>query len=200
MSNNAFPTLPGLAWSRLKTPTFATKVQTSVSLRELRASFTPYPQWKWTLTYDILRQNGSFTELSTLLGFFLARQGSFDSFLYTDPEDNAVSAQSFGVGDGTTTAFQLQRTFGGFTEPVYNVTGTPSIFKAGTLQATPANYSIGGSGLVTFTSAPAAGAALTWTGGYAWRVRFATDSYDFEEFASQLWQLRQLVFVSVLGS
>jgi hypothetical protein len=56
--------------------------------------------------------------------------GGFDTFLFTDPDDNAVAAQTFGVGDGDQDAFQLVRTLGSFTEPVYDLNGAPSIYKA----------------------------------------------------------------------
>lgn len=55
-------------------------------------------------------------EYQELLSFLGSHFGPLDSFLFTDPEDNAASdptvqggGHCFGVGDGTTRAFQLQR-------------------------------------------------------------------------------------------
>lgn len=200
MSNLVFPgtlaNMPGLGWSVGKVPAFATKKQTSVANIELVASFTPYPVWTWTLKYNVLRQGAPYAEFETLAGFFLARQGGFDSFLYDDPTDDSVTDQSFGVGDGVTTKFQLVRTLGGFSEPIYNVNAITNIKVSGT----PTGAYTQSAGVITFSSPPAGGAALTWTGTYRWRVRFTDDTANFDNFAFAFWQLQQVSFKSVLGS
>ena len=56
------------------------------------------------------------------MGFFLQLQGQFGTFLYTDPDDNAVTGQAFATGDGATTSFTMMRSLGGFLEPVGWVT------------------------------------------------------------------------------
>ena len=43
-------------------------------------------------------------------------------------------------------------------------------------------------GLLTVTPAPGVGQALSWTGGYYWRMRFARDELDLERFLHQLYQ------------
>jgi uncharacterized protein (TIGR02217 family) len=197
MSNSVFPTLAGLAWSVTKSPMFATKVQSAVSGKELRTAYMPYPLWKFHLTYEVLRADVVNAELQSLMGFFLSRQGAYDSFLYTDPTDYSVTNQQFGTGDGSTKSFQLTRTYGGFSEPVQNVNGTPTIKDNGTTKATPADYSINSTGLVTFVTAPVSGHALTWTGSFYYRVRFLQDVADFDNFMHQLWQLKKLELQSV---
>src|SRR4051812_12387575 len=109
MSNAIFPTLAGLAWDVLKTPLWSTSVQQSVSGKEIRAQYFSTPIYRWRLSYELLRAS-AVAELQTLIGFFHARQGKFDSFLFSDPADNAVVQHGFGLGNGTTVAFQLQRT------------------------------------------------------------------------------------------
>jgi uncharacterized protein (TIGR02217 family) len=196
MSNAVFPVLPGLMWDVTRTPAFATKIQRASSGKETRIAYMTAPIWRWVLKYDVLRQNTVTTELSQLLGFFNARRGKFDSFLYTDPIDNAVVAAQIGVGDGATTVFQLTRAFGGFTENVYDLNGAASIYKNGVLQAS--GYSVSATGLLTFTAAPAAGVVITWTGSYYWRVRFDQDMAEANNFLVGLWDMKQLAFVSVL--
>ncbi len=208
MSSATFPTgLNGLNWPVIKVPRFNTIVQPSVSLWELRGSFSPYPQWEWTLGFSVLRQYGSNVEYKTLQNFYLARQGRFDSFLFDDINDDTATAEPFGTGDGSTVAFQLIRHFAtsGFSEPVYNVygasfSGAPAIYNNAVLQTPAVDYNISATGLVTFTSAPANGHALTWTGTYRWRVRFSDDSITMREFASLYWEAQQVKFLSVLGS
>lgn len=196
MSNVVFPTLAGMG-IKVRTTVLAPPVftRTTPSLREYRARDAVYPRYRRVLSYEVLRA-GAEAELQSLVGFFNQRGGSFDNFLFTVPDDNAVAAQSFGVGDGTTTAFQLVRAFGGFVEPVTAVNGTPQIFKAGVLQATPANYSIGSTGIVTFTAAPTAGQALTWTGSYYVRHRFERDQLEVERFLALLYEARSVELLS----
>ena len=198
MSNAIYPTLPGLKFGVTRTATFNTTKKTSVGGREFRAANMIYPIYRYKLAYEFLRDlRAGVDELRTLVGFFNSRQGSFDSFLFNDPDDNSVTAQSFGTGNGTTTQFQLVRTFGGFTDPVYDLNGAPQIYKAGTLQTAGTHYSIGLTGLVTFVSAPTAGQAITWTGSYYWRVRFEQDAAEVEKFMSQLWSARSVEFRTV---
>jgi hypothetical protein len=72
-----FPTLPGLAWSVTKTPTFQTRIQRAASGRELRALDYPYPLWQFALVYDFLRDNptAGYDELRTLVGFLCSAGG-----------------------------------------------------------------------------------------------------------------------------
>lgn len=129
MSTAVYPTLPTLGFSVFKTPRFSTIVQRAASGKEIRAALWAYPIWDMKLTYDVLRDDVTNNEFKQLLQFFLQRQGSFDSFYLTDPDDNAVTAQQFGVGDGATLPYQLIRTYAGFIEPVYALNGTPSIYR-----------------------------------------------------------------------
>jgi uncharacterized protein (TIGR02217 family) len=124
MSNAVFPTLPGLAWGVTKTPIWSTKVQRAASGRELRASYYSYPLWKFQLNYEVLRAN-ALAELQTLVGFFNARQGSFDTFLYEDRDDKSVTDQAFGIATPAQSQYQLVRDFGGYVEPVLAPKGTP---------------------------------------------------------------------------
>lgn len=193
MSQSVYPSLPGLKFGVIRRPIWNTSVKTTVSGREYRAANQLYPTYLYRLSYEFLRDlRTGVDELRTLVGFFNSRQGKFDTFLFTDPDDNAVTAQTFGTGNGSTRAFQLLRTFGGFNEPVYDLNGAPLIYNAGVLQTVTTHYTVSATGLVTFVTAPANGNALTWTGSYYWRCRFEQDAEDFEKFLSQLWQLRQV--------
>jgi uncharacterized protein (TIGR02217 family) len=197
MGNSVYPTLSGLGWSVIKTPLWSTVVQQSVSGKEVRTALQLFPRYKFQLTYEVLRASAAYPEYQTLIDFFNARQGPYDDFLFADPNDNAVAAQQFGTGDGTTTAFQLLRPLkaGGYLEPVQNLNGTPSIYKAGVLQ--PSGFTVGATGIVTFGTAPASGAVLTWTGNYYFRCRFVNDSAEFEQFMQDLWRLGKIEFISV---
>ena len=200
-----FPALPGLAWSVTKTPTFQTRIQRAASGRELRVLDYPYPLWQFALVYDFLRDNpaAGYDELRTLLGFFMLCQGAFGTFLFRDPSDCQVLRQPIGVGNASTTAFQLQRSMGtalpggGFLEPIIAPDVVGAIYCNGITQD-PSTYSVDpNTGLVTFGLAPAVGLIITVDFTYYFRCRFLDDKYDFENFMHRLWQLKKLTFISV---
>jgi uncharacterized protein (TIGR02217 family) len=197
MSNFIFPTLPGLGWSVIKTPKWSTKIQEAVSGKELRSAWFAAPKYTFRLSYEILRGDSVNLELQTLLGFFNARQGSFDSFLYSDPADNSVTAQSIGTGNGIETVFALVRTFGGNVEPAMNINAISGIYLNGTASSA---YTVDGYGNVTFNAAPGSGVAITWSGTYYYRCRFVKDTSEFDNFMYQLWALKELEFVGSLGN
>jgi uncharacterized protein (TIGR02217 family) len=197
MSTAVLPTISTVIWAIKKTPTFSTLVQRSTSGKELRAALMSYPQWEFEMSYELLRDDVANNELKNMMSFFLARQGSFDNFNYLDPDDNTVTTQIFGAGDGVTTTFQLARTFNGaFTEPVFRTVSAPSIFDNASLRTVVTHYNINAEGLVTFVTAPAAGHVLTWTGQFYFRVRFKDDANDFEQFMQHIWQLKSIKFCS----
>ncbi len=133
MSNLAYPTLPGLGWPITKTSEWSTTKQRAASGKELRSSLYANPLLHWELKYHYLKNTGSApTALNTLLDFFDRHGGDFDSFLFTDPDDNAVVSQAFGLGDGTTKNFQLSRQLvsGGFNAAIRNPNVISSIFRS----------------------------------------------------------------------
>lgn len=208
MSNSVFPALTGIGWPVIKRPAWNSRIQRAVGGRETRISLMSLPIWRWTVLHNYLGQDADNSDYATLADFFNARQGQYDSFLYSDPTDSTIAdtspatRQVFGTGNGATVAFQLVRslTSGGLREPIYNVHAAPKIYVANVLKTVGTDYTLSGTGLVTFTSAPAGAVALTWSGSYYWRCRFDQDSADFSNFASGFWEQTGLSFVSVLGS
>lgn len=197
MSNAVFPVMPGLTWDITRIPVWSTTVKTSVSGREFRSANFSYPRYRYKMVYSVLRQTAAFPEMAQLAGFFNACGGSFDSFLLTDPDDNTVTLQAIGLGDGANKLFQLVRSFGGFVEPVYDVNGTPSIYINGVLRTVGTDYTISSSGLVTFVVAPGAGLVVAFSGSYYRRMRFEQDTAEFTQFMQKLWSLQTLQLLSV---
>ena len=204
MSSAVYPTFQGLMPTVVRAPTWTTNIQRSVSGRELRGSYQIYPVYAIELGYEFLRDGTAGTELAQLTGFYLARQGSYDSFLYSDPYDSSVIDMAFGTGDGTDPTWQLTRTYGagGFTyaEPVQNVNVLTNVKVAGVTKTLGTDYTISSSGLVTFTTAPAASAALTWTGTYYYRCRFSDDSMPFTRIFNGMWELKKIKFLASLAN
>lgn len=195
MSNAVFPVMIGLSWDIGRIPNFSTTIHMAASGRESRLSMMTYPTWTFSMKYEVLRSSAAYLELQTLCGFFLSRQGSFDSFLFTDPDDNSVTDQSFGTGDALTNKFQLLRSWGGYIEPVMNVNAITNIKVNGVTIAPTTGYTIDSAGMVTFVTTPASGATITWTGSYYYRVRFKQDAAEFNKMMRDLWELKKLELI-----
>lgn len=193
MSDVIFPSLPGQAWPVVKAPKWSTKVQTTASGRETRASFYASPRWHIKVSFAVLRQN----EMQQLAGFFNARRGSWDTFLFYDPQECQVSGQPFGLGNGVTSRFQLLRSVGGFVEPVFGLKEPPQIMRDGVLLQQGTDYTVDNMATVTFVVPPGANTELTWSGKYCFRCRFQQDQAEFEQFMSNLWALKRVELLTV---
>jgi uncharacterized protein (TIGR02217 family) len=209
MSNTLFPDLRGLAWEYTLTPTFSTGIQQAASGREVRAAFWSAPLWKISLAYEFLRDDSQhldangYSELEQLAGFFLARQGAFDSFLIDlaqltrKPLDSTVSGLPIGTGDGATSSFQLARNIAGASEQVQDPAGqSATVYVSGVRKTQGADYTIA-EGVVSFAAPPPVGAAITADFQWLWRVRFAQDQLEFSNFMHLLWECKKLELVQV---
>lgn len=199
MSNALFPTLPGLAWPVVKRPVTVSVVQTTASGKELRATMQKTPVLEWGLQYELLRTKlvlgTAYTEYEQLAGFFNARGGRRDSFLFDDVADNATTFSVFGEGDGSTTTFRLGASIGGGVVQIGAVNTVTAVYVDGV--ATGA-YTITGN-QITFSSAPGPCAELAWAGTYYYRVRFRDDALDFGNFLQYLWEGRSVWLRQVKG-
>lgn len=198
MTLPVFPSLVGVTYPVRRAPSWLTDTQRTVSGKRTALANYSYPVWNYELEYDVLRSDVTNAEWQTLLAFYNRNYGPANLWQFTDPDDGSVTAQSIGTGDGATTAFQLVRTMTGsganvFVEPVWAPTGTPTIYVAG-VHVTALTIST--TGLVTFTTAPANGAALTWTGTYNWLCRFEGNTIDVSKFANQFWEAKKIAFSS----
>ncbi len=307
MSNAIYPAFPALKFSVNKTLIAGrTLMQESISGKEFPLALWGLgsPRHQIDLTYDFVYSRQAWvaassfpvassniydtvtTDMDALRGFVMARQGMFDTFLFSDPDEDPVVQGIFGTGTGSATVFQLYDPAGGsplvageVNEIVQNVNGTPAapagswaastgygsgtkilpsnracytmagrfgnaqspgwplmftsgggtsgatepfwpsaslvgqtitdgsitwtnagvpfvIYNNGAIVATSA-YSLGSTGIVTFTSAPGNGNVLSWTGDYFYRCRFLEDSIEFEEFFSKYYAIKKLSMISV---
>ena len=158
MSTQVFPTLIGLQWKRIRTPNFENIDQEAVSGLETRIALRPYPKYQWKMDFSYLGSGNlnavSNTDYQTLAGFYNSRQGGFDSFLLTEPDDSTVTGQSIGVGTGSVATFQLERTFGGFVEPIL-APNTVSAVYLSAVSIPAAGYVAPTNGALTSTTAGA---------------------------------------------
>lgn len=203
MSTQLFPTLKGLGFDIVRTAIWGNTVEQFISGKELRINNGwTYPRYQWDLTFNFLRSASAYTEFQQLIGFYNARNGGYDSFLYQDTDDNAVAAQSIGTGNGSILTFQLLRTFGGFSEPVFAPNIVSKVYVDGVDQAgnwSVSNWGTSTPGLITFAGghAPANGKAVTADFTYYFPCRFADDKVAFNNFMHQLFNCQKLSFLSI---
>jgi uncharacterized protein (TIGR02217 family) len=194
-----FPILDGMNFFSDKSPFFPdTIVRTSATGRELRISLSDIVRWKFKVGYDYLRSDTTDKDLEKIFGFFCSRIGRFKEFHFLDPTDHTVSADEFGIGDGTTTVFQLSRTVGAgssyeFVEPIYSLSGSP-VIKIDDLETEA--FSVGSYGSITFDSAPPSGKVLTWSGQFMFLCHFSDDKMTAQQMTEALWSMDGLEFES----
>src|SRR5437868_8241292 len=108
MTNFVYPTLPGLSFPVARGSRWRRNRQPALSGKRSSISYRQYPLIHWELQYEFARDDIPVSELKAIVGLFNACKASADeTFLYTDPDFNSVTAEPFGTGNGTQTAFQL---------------------------------------------------------------------------------------------
>jgi len=149
--------LPGLAFSVHKKPGFRTRISDAASGVEIRTALMQYPRWDYELTYEFLEdRSGAESSLKTILGFFLSMFGSFDTWLFKDPDDYLCDNNLCGYSDGVTTEFPFSRVVGGYRERIGQVDTTNTVHvylqadEVRTIPATPGPYTITTTHAATF--------------------------------------------------
>jgi hypothetical protein len=189
-----FPSLRGEGFPIPRRQKWNTPKADALSGKRTRYPNWTYPQYEYEVPINFLRSKLGFTEWQQFEGFFAAVLGDGLLWAYDDPNDDSVANQSIGVGDGVSTTFQLVRTLGGFTAPVFLTNGAPSF----TVNGVPTAGTVSAYGQVTFAVAPAVGATLAWVGGNApdfyMPCRFDEEMVEFVNFASGFFSIKSLKF------
>jgi len=205
-----------------KSPVFSSIVQRPAAGKGVvAASLQPYPTWSFGFDADKIQ--GSEAALSSVLSAFMGlhavSQGRTFPFLFLDPQDSTVTqgtsamlnvtsgaATPMGtVGDGVSTQFQIARVLGGGSlivtngvgyDIIQNVKGSINVYVNGALTSL---YSISSTGVITFNTAPANGALLTWAGSFYFYCRFMKDDMDYTRVFTQnsgtdLWDIGSIEF------
>jgi len=149
-------------------------------------------------------------DLAAVVAFFEARNGRLYGFRWKDwadyksclpSETPAATDQSIGTGDGATTDFQLVKVYSSGSQSWSRTIAKPV---AGTvLVAIDGVEAISGwsvdttTGVVTFTTAPTAGAAITAGFGFDVPVRFDTDTLDVTLDIERLGSITSIPLIEV---
>jgi uncharacterized protein (TIGR02217 family) len=160
-----------------KSPVFNTVKQPTAAGITSAIALKPYPTWSFEFSLDHVKGNEAVASsvVAQFIGAFMSTCGGASLFLFQDPQCNSVMNAQFGTGDGSTTAFQLSRNINGAVDIIQNVNGAATIYVSGVHNTT---CSISSTGVVTFSTAPANGAVLTWTGYFMYACRFTEDTID----------------------
>ncbi len=164
-------------------PTFQNVIQEAISGNEQR--FAQWTKCRGTgdISYGLLNSTTTTGDFRAIAAIYRAHFGSLLPFRFKDWSDYSCTDENFGTGDGSTVAFQLTKTydpsfilgFGAgavlYVRDITLLATTPTIKVSGVTKTVVTDYNIA-NGIVTFTSAPASLAPLTWTGEFDVPVRF----------------------------
>lgn len=156
-------------------PEFQTSVVMVKSGQESRNQNWSQSRIKWDVSTAVRNR----ADLNELVAFFRAREGKAHGFRFKDWTDFSATQQNIGTGNGVLTTFQLIKIYNDglitktrtITKPV---TGTVRIYLNAVEQFSGWSVNVL-TGIVTFTSAPAAGVVITATYEFDMPARFDTD-------------------------
>lgn len=181
-------------------PRYKTDIITTDGGHEVRNSRWRYPLFEFEIQLEpaIPEADEDATDLDAidtetldeLINLFHAVGGSHGTFPFRHWRDYSAVAAPLGAGDGTTTVFQLYKTYrrGLITRTrkiLLPVTSTVIAKVAGVV--TPVTVEREG-GTITFAGAPAAAAAITADFEFDVPVRFADDELELIALADELEQ------------
>ena len=207
-----YPQLIGLGYSVKRRHIGATSIGTAAGGGEVRIGFFQYPLYEFDLTYEVLadtqtENSTTASDIRTMIGFYDSCYQNLLAFQFLCPEDNAVTAQTIGTGDGSTTVFTLQRVFGasgyGVLAPIgmLNTSKPLNVYVNGTLKTLTTDYTVNTSvpnnNFITFTSAPAESAVVSVDMQYYYWMRFLEPNIDWEEFLYQRWRTDKITLRSL---
>jgi len=164
-----------IAYGSAGGPEYSTDIVITQGGHEQRNQNWSAARLRYNVAYGVRSQ----PQLDSLIAFFRARKGRADGFRFKDWTDYNATAQSIGTGDGSATQFQLLKTYvsGSVTETrtiSKPVTGSVSVHLAGILQTSGVTISTA-TGIVTFSTPPGSGVAITASFEFDVPVRFDTD-------------------------
>src|SRR5579885_1585729 len=205
MSYPNFPKLAGLQFPIVQRPIFNNLSEQAAAGNEYRTNLQQWAIYEFDLSWDYL----SPADYLSLKGLFLSSGGNFSPFYFDHLNDDTIPSASpygFGVGDGSTTVFQLLKSVGSYIEPIGGTTNnwgtnpaTQNVIYDNGTPVSAASYSAsdGGAGsIITFNTPPASGHALTWSGTYLYLCRFKEPKLDLAQFMNLMYEQKGTTLVT----
>jgi uncharacterized protein (TIGR02217 family) len=189
-------------------PAFRNVIQEAISGNEQR--FAQWTKCRLTgdLSYGLQNSSDPLGDFRAILSLWRGHFGSLYPFRFKDWGDYIATNEVFGTGDGSRTAFQLTKTYdpqaillgtqGSFFY-VRNITLPTSITEIKIDNVVTTAYTISDSGLVTFTTAPASGKQIVWSGEFDVPVRFDSDQLPIVLSESDITSIRSIPIKEVIG-
>jgi uncharacterized protein (TIGR02217 family) len=180
-------------------PMFLTDVVSTVSGHEQRNSKWSQARAKYNVASGVKTE----TQWQALISFFRARRGKAVGFRFKDWSDYKAESVQIGVGDDSTTEFQLVKIYSSGSVAVSRtitkpVSGTVDIYVDSVLQSSGVSVDTT-TGVVTFSSAPALGEVITAEFEFDVPVRFDTDemAVSMDSFDAGNWSSIPLIEVRI---
>lgn len=158
-------------------PTYSTQVVTLMNGSERRNATWDQPRHQYTTNFN----NISKSSAQSLKQMFMVCRGQATAFRFQDPLDNEALNEDFAVGNGSTNSFQLAKVsiidgvqYFRYIYAVRNI----NIYINDILQTAGVTVDLN-RGIVNFTTPPADGSIISWSGGFDIWVRFNTDVFAF---------------------
>lgn len=119
--------------------------------------------------YRITANNLCDEDYNKILALFYNMKGSVDSFNIKDPYEFILANETLGTGDGTITQFQIYKTYTeqglSYKRKIQQMDSTTLLVEVNAVPKTlGVDYTIS-NGIITFTTAPAAGESVVLAGG-----------------------------------
>jgi uncharacterized protein (TIGR02217 family) len=190
---------PDISYGSTGGAIFSTTITTNKAGYEKR-----HQQWQAArCSYNVAHGVKSKAQLDELIAFFRAHKGRTYPFRFKDWSDYEGINQPLGIGDGTRTVFQLQKTYisGDYSDVriIHKpVSGSVVLYKDAVLQSSGVTVDYN-TGEVTFSSAPASGVQVSADFEFDVWVRFETDqlSAQLDDYGVYSWNEIPLVEVRV---
>lgn len=180
-------------------PMFLTDVVSTVSGHEQRNSKWSQARAKYNVASGVKTE----TQWQALISFFRARRGKAVGFRFKDWSDYKAESVQIGVGDDSTTEFQLVKIYSSGSVAVSRtitkpVSGTVDIYVDSVLQSSGVSVDTT-TGVVTFSSPPATDEVITAEFEFDVPVRFDTDemAVSMDSFDAGNWSSIPLIEVRV---
>ncbi|WP_339045812.1 DUF2460 domain-containing protein [Candidatus Mesenet endosymbiont of Agriotes lineatus] len=176
-------------------PEFSTDIITTHNGHEQRNINWSVARAKYNVAYGVKSDQ----QLSELIAFFRARHGKAIGFRFKDWSDYKTTGQKIGIGDGSSTTFQLVKRYESGGSAYVRVIKKPThetvkIYFNNIIKTD--GYSVDHTtGKITFIAAPSSGVLITADFEFDVPVRFDTDylSASIDNYGSSSWNDIQLI-------
>lgn len=186
MSNDVFSYTPDTPFE--EQINYLTIVSESESGKEMR-----YQKWlRPRRSFRIKLEAQNLANSKSIWDFYQNHLGAFDTFLFQNPNENPVTAENFGSGDGVKSVFYFGNKVNIGTGDIIVTPGsdvvTRSVGGTGDYLSFTAYTIDNNVGQVTTNAVLPSGDVLRSTYNFRYRVRFKDDNLTREAFATELWR------------